>query len=113
MKVIITQSFEKNHLKKYKKYFSKQELVKSLKDKQQSLITLHEPFFKYKNNIKTVAFRGVVFVSTNNALIPLCFFLKKDKQYGNNITWQTTKEMIEKEFSNALKDLENGNFEVF
>jgi len=80
MKIIITNRFEKEYLKNFKKYFSTKDLVLDLKNKKHTFVSLHDPFFKIKNKLNLVDFRGVVAFMKNNKIIPLFIFLKKDKK---------------------------------
>ncbi len=113
MKIIITKYFEKNYLKKFKKYFSLKEFLEIIETKQHTFISLHEPFFKFKNNINWVAFRWIIFISIQNNLVPLSVFLKKDKKLWENISWQTTEDIIEKDFEKTKVDIKNWDYEIF
>ncbi len=113
MKVIITKRFEKEYLKKLSKYLTKINLVETLKNKEHKFISLHEPFLKFKNKINLVEFRWVLAVKDNSNIIPLFIFLKKDKKFWENVSWETQEKMIELEFELNVLDLENWNYEIF
>jgi len=80
MKIIITETFDKNFLSKLKKYFSVLELVNELK-KEKSNIKLKDPFYKIKLKLNLVDFRGVVLLVFDDKIVPLMLYLKKDKKY--------------------------------
>ena len=113
MKVIITLRFEKEFLTLLKKYFSREDLVKALKNKSHTFINLHSPFYKIKNKINLVDFRWVLAFVENDKIIPLFIYPKKDKKYWDNISWKNNEKLIEIEFDLSVKDIENWNFEEF
>jgi hypothetical protein len=57
MKVIITHRFEEKYLGSFLKYFTKEEFVKHLKERNHTFIHLHYPYFKLKNKINSFALR--------------------------------------------------------
>lgn len=113
MKVIITKRFEKEYLKSLAKYFNKEKLAENLKNKKHKFISLHNPFFKLKNKIDLVEFRWVLAIYKNEKIIPLFIFLKKDKKYWENISWEIYEKIIESEFRLNVTDIEKWNYEVF
>ncbi|MDP2090381.1 MAG: hypothetical protein Q8K30_02180 [Candidatus Gracilibacteria bacterium] len=113
MKVLITKRFEKEYLKKLTKYLSKNDLVKILNNKSHILISLHDPFFKFKNKINLVDFRGVIAIIENEVIVPLYVYLKKGKKNGENVSWKNQQDLIEIEFDLNTKDIENGNYEIY
>lgn len=113
MKVIITQRFEKEFLFPLKKYFTTEDLVIALKNKSHTFINLNSQFFKIKNKINLVDFRWVLAFVENDKIIPLFIFLKKNKKYWENITWNNNEKLIELEFDLSVKDIENWNFNEY
>jgi len=113
MRIIITKRFEKEYLKQLNKYFSKLDLVNSIKSKKHSFISLHDPFFKFKNKLNLVDFRWVLVMFKNNDIIPIMIYLKKDKNNWENISRQNHKQKIENEFEFTKFELEKWNFEIF
>ncbi len=113
MKVIITNRFKKKYFKVLKKQFSLDEFVIQLKKKSHTFIELQSMFLKYKGAVKAIHIRGVVFVLEDSYIVPLCFFLKKDKQYGNNVSWHTHEDLILEEYEKSLDDIESGDFDIF
>lgn len=111
MNVIITDRFKKEYLNWLRKYFTQEDLVNILLEKQHTYISLHEPFFKFKNNINLISFRWWLAILDNQNIIPLFLFLKKDKNYWENISWKNNKKLIEYEYGLAVWDIENWNFE--
>jgi hypothetical protein len=79
MKVILTYRFKDEYLKPLLKYFTKEDLVKHLKERNHKFIYLHYPYFKLKNKINNFAIRGVVAFIKNDTIIPLMLFTKKSK----------------------------------
>jgi hypothetical protein len=57
MKVVLTDRFKDEYLEPLLKYFTKEDLVKHLKERNHTLIPLHYPFFKLKNKINNFSFR--------------------------------------------------------
>jgi hypothetical protein len=57
MKVILTDRFKNEYLKPLLKYFTKEDLVKHLKERNHKFISLHYPYFKLKNKINNFAVR--------------------------------------------------------
>lgn len=43
-------------------------------------------------------------------IIPLSLFFKKDKNYGENVSWQTQKSMIIEEYNLATQDIQNKKY---
>lgn len=113
MRIIITKRFEKEYLKQLNKYFSKLDLVNSIKSKNHNFISLHDPFFKFKNKLNLVDFRWVLVMFKNNDIIPIMIYLKKDKNNWENINWQNHKQKIENEFEFTKFELEKWDFEIF
>jgi hypothetical protein len=81
MRVILTDRFKNEYLKLFLKYFTKENLVKHLKERNHTFISLHYPFVKLKNKINTLALRGVILIIKDNTIVPLMMFTKKDKRY--------------------------------
>lgn len=113
MKVIITKNFEKEYLKNLIKYFNKEKLAKDLKNKKHKFISLHFPYFKFKSKLNLVDFRWILIFISDDKIIPLILFLKKDKKYWENINWETYKQMILDEYDNTIADIEKWNYEIF
>lgn len=53
------------------------------------------------------------FYYTENKIIPLFIFLKKDKKNWENISWVKDREFILSEFDLTFLDIENSDFEIF
>lgn len=113
MEIIITKRFEKEYIKKLLKYFHQNELILVLKTKQHKFISLHDPFFKFKNKINSTDFRWVIAFVDWKSVIPLFIFLKKDKKYWENVSWENHQKLIETEFNLATQDVQNGDYEIF
>lgn len=113
MKVLITKRFEEKYIKVLKKYFDAEELAEVLKNKSHTFISLHDPFFKFKNSIKCVDFRWVLAYLYEDNIIPLFIFLKKDKKYWENISWKNNEAMIETEFLHHVQDIEAWDYTIY
>jgi hypothetical protein len=113
MKVILTNTFKKKYLKSFSKYFTQNDFIKFLKDKNHIFVWLHYPYFKIKWYVKMVSIRWILFLLDKNDIIPLMVFLKKDKKYWENVNWNEYKDFIWKEYDKALIDIENWEFEEF
>lgn len=110
MKIIITKRFEKYYNKSLSKYFDMESFVMILKDKKHNFISLHDPFYKFKNKINFVDFRWVLAIFKDETIIPIFIYLKKDKKNWENINWNDYKKKIEFEFNFATLDIENGDY---
>lgn len=113
MKIIITKRFEKEYLKELNKYFTKEKLAQNLKEKKHKFISLHFPYFKFKSKLNLVDFRWILLFVWEDKIIPLILFLKKDKKYGENISWSENEDMILQEYDRAIVDIEKWEYEVF
>lgn len=113
MKIIFTNRFEKEYLKSLIKYLDKKSLAKNLKEKNHNLISIHFPYFKLKTKIKLVNLRWIVAIINNSNIIPLIIYLKKDKKHWENINWTNYEKQILEEYDNALKDIENWDYETY
>lgn len=114
MKVIITNYFKKNFLEKNDKYFSLEDFLLEIKDKNHKYISLNKIFFKQKFNINNVSFRWVLaLIEKEESFIPLFLYLKKDKNRWWNISYPKDKNFIEEKFLLALDDFENELFEEY
>ena len=111
MKIIITERFEEKYYKKLKKYFDIKNFCKKLKQTRQ--INLKTPYYKVKFNLWLITFRWVILEIKWWNMIPLLLYLKKDKNYWDNITWISFKKIILEAQSFALKDIENSRFESY
>lgn len=110
--VYLTNRFQKQYLKKFIKYFSKEDFVKQLKIKEHTLIDLHFPYMKLKNKIWNIVIRWIIFIIFDKNIVPIILFLKKDKHFWENINWNTHEKLILKEYKFALENIKKGNFEV-
>jgi hypothetical protein len=113
MKVVLTQRFKDEYLKPLLKYFTKEDLVRHLKERNHKFISLHYPYFKLKNKINNFSIRWVLAVIQDERIIPLMIFTKKDKNYWDNIRWESYKKFIIFEYETGLEDIENWEFEEF
>jgi hypothetical protein len=57
MKIVITQRFMEKYLKPLSKYFTKNDFIELLNERNHTFISLHLPFFKLKNKINNFSFR--------------------------------------------------------
>ncbi|MDR1944622.1 MAG: hypothetical protein LBQ59_00610 [Candidatus Peribacteria bacterium] len=81
MKIIITKKLKKE-LEKFSKYFELQKFINDLKEQSKSFLHIHDNFFKFKSNLNSIKFRGiVVLIREKEIIIPLFIALKKDKLY--------------------------------
>lgn len=118
MKIIFTQSFSKNFLNKYDKYFSKQDFIDKINLKFHTLIDLSYPYFKFKLNLNSVNFRWVLAIllieeQWEKFLLPLNIFLKKDKKNWENIFWNKDWKDILELYEKYIWELEEGMVEIF
>jgi len=112
MKIIISETFEKKFLTKFKKYFSIEDFINSLQ-KYKIWITLKDPYFKIKLKINLVDFRWVILLIENEKIIPISIYLKKDKNSWENIIWTNHKKEILFLQEKISKDLEKWKFKLF
>jgi len=93
MKIIITQTFEKNFIKDFKKYnFDLTKFIQVLKKTNQ--ISLKSPYFKIKIFLDWVSIRGISVINDIWNIIPIFIVLKKDKKIWENIV--LNKVVLEK-----------------
>ena len=111
MKIIITKSFEKKYILKFKKYFSIEELIDTLREERNKII-LNYPYYKFKFQINNVAFRWIVMI-VEDSIIPFVLYLKKDKKYWENIIWKNFQKKILDMQERVSIDLKNGDIEIF
>ncbi|MDQ7008765.1 MAG: hypothetical protein Q9M94_00560 [Candidatus Gracilibacteria bacterium] len=117
MIIIITNTFEKN----YKKYFKKSSncsIIKicSIINKEALLngIYLNRPFMKLKFNFCEKAIRLLVINKQNkNIVIPIFITDKNDKEYGYNMTWENIEIKTRQIIIKIYNDIENKMFEEF
>jgi hypothetical protein len=71
-------------------------------------------FFKVRIGKKAKA-RMIVFLTTNNSIVPVVIKLKKDKKYGQNLSMnnEDVKNLISRNLDSIHKDVENGDFESY
>ncbi len=82
MKIIITNRFRKQYFKAFEKSVSLVDFTRLILQKYHKNIPLPFPYFKVKQNINGLTFRGVIFLlQEESSIIPLILFLKKDKKY--------------------------------
>ena len=112
MKIIISERFEKKYFKWFEKYFSLEDFCNHLKSKNHTLILLHTPFQKFKWHIGNTHIRAVVVLIQWN-VIPLTLFLKKDKNYGENVSWQTQRIIIIEEYNIVTQDISDWKYKVY
>jgi hypothetical protein len=60
-----------------------------------------------------IDFRWIEVIIEWESIIPLLIFLKKDKNYWENIRWESYEKITEKEYDLAVKDIKNWDFEIF
>ena len=114
MKVIITKTFEKFLNKHFSNYFIdlaylSQELKKSFKDE----IYLKRPIMKFKLKINKLSYR-LVWLVKNNKIVPILIFLKKDKNFWENIIWNKELEILINHYSSKMQvDFENGEIKEY
>lgn len=113
MSIIITKRFEKQYLENLSKYFSKVDFINILKSKSHTFISLQKPYFKIKNNVKSISIRWILVILEEDNIVPLMVFLKKDKKYWENVNWIDYKNMILKEQEENIKDIENWDYEEY
>ena len=113
MSIIITTRFKNKYLNKLIKNFSKSEFITMLQKKQHTFISLHEPYFKIKSNVRDVSIRWVLVIMEDSDLIPIMLFLKKDKKYWDNVNWKDYKDLILEEFKLNIQDIKNWDYEKF
>ena len=111
MKIIITESFDKKYLQKLTKYFSIGGFIDKLQQTQ--TVTPKYPYIKMKMRIRMIEFRWVTLIQQWKYLIPLLIHLKKDKQYWENIIWNTFEQTILDAQKQALKDIEDKKYRVY
>lgn len=98
MKIVITESFEREFYKLFKYSFLINNLVEKLKTKQHTLINLIYPYRKFKYKIFNISIRWVVFVGLENKIVPIYIAKKKDK-----IRWYNIK--VDKDFLKILDSI--------
>jgi hypothetical protein len=115
MKIIITNRFREKYLDKFSKYFSDIDFVENLKNKFHKFIFLERPFIKFKTNIKSTSIRWIVIIETWERIVPLCLFLKNNKNYWENIIWEDKKlrKLLFLEFEKNFTDLKEKKYELF
>jgi len=113
MKIIITETFEKNFLKEFKKYnFKLENFVEILR--KTNLINLKEPYFKIKLSLNNVSLRWIVIKNDIWKIIPVFIVLKKNKVLWDNLV--LNKKVLEKIDSlmwKMSKDFEENDFEEY
>ncbi len=112
MKIIISKTFNKKYLSKLYKYFSLEEFVNKLKNKQNN-ICLKYPHFKIKIKIWLVEFRGVILIKDNSYIIPIILCPKKDKNCWENIIWSKYEDRVVSIQKKIFEDIENWDYEVY
>lgn len=117
--LVLTKYILKNQLKPLSKHFTVKDLVKGarkvLKGLGNKISTPNNKNFSfYKVRIGSIVKgRMIVFLTTNNKIVPLLIKLKKDKKMGMNMSANNpyVVEQIDKNLKQVIRDIENGDFE--
>jgi hypothetical protein len=112
MKIIISKTFNKKYLQKLSKYFSTEELVNKLKNKETN-ICLKYPHFKIKLKIGLVEFRWIILIKDNKYIIPIVICLKKDKNCWENIMWSKYEKQALNIQEKVFIDIQNKDYEAY
>lgn len=113
MEFLITNRFKKKYLEKNEKYFTLEDFLENIAEKEHTFITLHIPFSKFKNKINKVAIRWVLFYYLEDKIVPIIVSLKKDKNFWENISRKINRTFILEEFDFSMDDIESWDFEIF
>lgn len=94
MKFIITEFFE-TQFHKAVKDISLWEIIRKINVNSKNFIQLKEPYIKVKIKTETKSYRVLIVFDRENSLILFVnIFDKKDKNYGENLTWTLHKNDI-------------------
>ncbi|MAG44398.1 hypothetical protein CL633_00735 [bacterium] len=116
--LVITESFLKKELKPLRKYYTVQNIKKSVCKINTSAIYLarlgyrHGKFLKIRMAHK-IAGRLIIYVFTNkNIITPIIMRLKKDKIFGENLSLNNKKgkNLILKMLDFSINDIKNGRY---
>ena len=114
MEVKITKTFEKFISKHFSNYFiDLEDFSIELKKSFLSEIYLKRPIMKFKIKINSVSYR-VVWLVKNEKIVPILIFLKKDKNFWENLIWNKELEILINHYSSKIKlDIYNKNYKIF
>jgi hypothetical protein len=121
--IVITKFFLRSELKPLKNQLNLKDVFEGAKRIDKNLgISIKNPvkfsnlrFFKIRLG-RSVKERMIVFLYVGKGkIVPLLLRLKKDKEFGVNMSMNNKKiiELLRINFENVIKDLENGDFEEF